>query len=282
MDGLDILKQWRSEGRDEPVLILTARDALEQRVGGLQQGADDYLCKPFAPAEVAARLQALIRRRYGQLSEKLVLGDVEMDPVAMTVTRNGVPVSLKGKELALLALFLRNPQKVLSRAMIEEKLYNWDEDVSSNAVEVHIHHLRRKLGRGFIKTIHGVGYVAGKMMKTYSLRLRLGGLLLLLTLLTWGVASMFARMQTTKSINELFDTQQMAFAKRLSVLPSGSSSRRLPYRKPKNALRQPGKQDDDAFAFAIFSPSGERVLDDGENGRKIPFSDKKNGFGTAR
>ena len=144
------------------------------------------------PAEVAARLQALIRRRYGQLSEKLVLGDVEMDPVAMTVTRNGVPVSLKGKELALLALFLRNPQKVLSRAMIEEKLYNWDEDVSSNAVEVHIHHLRRKLGRGFIKTIHGVGYVAGKMMKTYSLRLRLGGLLLLLTLLTWGVASMFA------------------------------------------------------------------------------------------
>lgn len=162
MDGLDILKQWRSEGRDEPVLILTARDALEQRVSGLQQGADDYLCKPFALAEVAARLQALIRRRYGQLSEKLVLGDVEMDPVTMTVTRNGVPVSLKGKELALLALFLRNPQKVLSRAMIEEKLYNWDEDVSSNAVEVHIHHLRRKLGRGFIKTIHGVGYVAGK------------------------------------------------------------------------------------------------------------------------
>lgn len=161
MDGLDILKQWRAQRCDEPVLILTARDALEQRVSGLQQGADDYLCKPFALAEVAARLQALIRRRHGQLSEKLSHGDVEMDPVAMKVTHNGIPVSLKGKELALLALFLRNPQKALSRAMIEEKLYNWDEEVSSNAVEVHIHHLRRKLGRGFIKTLHSIGYILG-------------------------------------------------------------------------------------------------------------------------
>ena len=161
IDGLDILKQWRAQSRDEPVLILTARDALEQRVSGLQQGADDYLCKPFALAEVAARLQALIRRRHGQVSAKLVHGNVEMDPVAMTVSRNGVPVSLKGKEFALLALFLNNPQKVLTRAMIEEKLYNWDEEVSSNAVEVHIHHLRRKLGREFIKTRHGIGYILG-------------------------------------------------------------------------------------------------------------------------
>ena len=116
-------------------------------------------------------------------------------------------------------------------------------------------------------------------MKTYSLRLRLGGLLLLLTLLTWGVASMFAWMQTTKSINELFDTQQMAFAKRLSVLPSGLEFPPSAIQKTKKMLSaNRGKQDDDAFAFAIFSPSGERVLDDGENGRKIPFSDKKNGF----
>lgn len=116
-------------------------------------------------------------------------------------------------------------------------------------------------------------------MKTYSLRLRLGGLLLLLTLLTWGIASLFAWMQTTKSINELFDTQQMAFAKRLSVLPSGLEFPSSAIKKTKKMLSgNRGKQDDDALAFAIFTPQGKRVLDDGENGRKIPFSDKKNGF----
>lgn len=161
MDGLDILSQWRQKGRDEPVLILTARGALDQRVKGLQQGADDYLCKPFALAEVSARLQALIRRRHGQLTPKLVYGQVEFDPVSMTVTCNNEVISLKNKELAVLALFLHHPQKVLSRAMIEEKLYSWDEEVSSNAVEVHIHHLRRKLGNEFIRTIHGVGYALG-------------------------------------------------------------------------------------------------------------------------
>lgn len=162
LDGMDILKHWRIEGRDEPVLILTARDALDQRVQGLQQGADDYLCKPFALAEVAARLQALIRRRSGQLSPILKHGDVEMDPIAMSVTCHGEPIQLKSKELSLLSLFLHNPNKVLSRALIEEKLYNWGDEVSSNAVEVHIHHLRRKLGSNFIRTIHGVGYRLGE------------------------------------------------------------------------------------------------------------------------
>lgn len=162
LDGMDILKHWRIEGRDEPVLILTARDALDQRVQGLQQGADDYLCKPFALAEVAARLQALIRRRSGQLSPILKHGDVEMDPIAMSVTYHGEPIQLKSKELSLLSLFLHNPNKVLSRALIEEKLYNWGDEVSSNAVEVHIHHLRRKLGSNFIRTIHGVGYRLGE------------------------------------------------------------------------------------------------------------------------
>lgn len=162
LDGMDILKHWRTEGRDEPVLILTARDALDQRVQGLQQGADDYLCKPFALAEVAARLQALIRRRSGQLSPILKHGDVEMDPIAMSVTCHGEPIQLKSKELSLLSLFLHNPNKVLSRALIEEKLYNWGDEVSSNAVEVHIHHLRRKLGSNFIRTIHGVGYRLGE------------------------------------------------------------------------------------------------------------------------
>ncbi|WP_158782476.1 quorum sensing response regulator transcription factor QseB [Pantoea sp. BAV 3049] len=162
IDGLEILRQWRQSGRDEPVLILTARDALEQRVAGLQQGADDYLCKPFALSEVAARLQALIRRRHGQLLPTLNHGAVVMETGSHTVTLNGEPLPLKARELALLELFLMNPGRVLTRAQLEEKLYGWDDDVSSNAVEVHIHHLRKKLGSQFIRTVHGVGYTLGE------------------------------------------------------------------------------------------------------------------------
>jgi len=161
MDGLDILRGWRQQGHDEPVLILTARDALEQRVAGLQQGADDYLCKPFALSEVAARLQALIRRRHGQLQPTLSHGAVTLDPGSHTATLNGEPLALKSRELALLQLFLLNAGRVLTRAQLEEKLYSWDHDVSSNAVEVHIHHLRKKLGSQFIRTVHGVGYTLG-------------------------------------------------------------------------------------------------------------------------
>ncbi len=161
LDGLDILREWRKRGHQEPVLILTARDALEQRVSGLQQGADDYLCKPFALAEVAARLQALIRRSHGQVTPALRHGDVCFDPASRSVTLRKQPLILKPRELALLELFLLNAGRVLPRALIEEKLYNWDEEVSSNAVEVHIHHLRRKLGNSFIRTVHGVGYILG-------------------------------------------------------------------------------------------------------------------------
>ncbi|WP_380182658.1 quorum sensing response regulator transcription factor QseB [Kalamiella sp. sgz302252] len=161
IDGLEILRGWRKQGRNEPVLILTARDALEQRVAGLQQGADDYLCKPFALAEVAARLQALIRRRHGQLQPVLSHGAVAMESGSHTATLNGEPLVLKSRELALLELFLLNAGRVLTRAQLEEKLYSWDEDVSSNAVEVHIHHLRKKLGSHFIRTVHGVGYTLG-------------------------------------------------------------------------------------------------------------------------
>jgi len=163
IDGIDILRQWRQQGRDEPVLILTARDALEQRIEGLQQGADDYLCKPFALTEVAARLQALIRRRHGQLQPTLQHGRVIMEPASHSVTLDGRPLELKARELALLELFLLNPGRVLTRARLEEKLYGWDEDVSSNAVEVHIHHLRKKLGSEFIRTVHGVGYTLGAL-----------------------------------------------------------------------------------------------------------------------
>ncbi|AXU97034.1 MAG TPA: DNA-binding response regulator [Erwinia persicina] len=161
IDGLDILRQWRQQGQDEPVLILTARDALEQRINGLQMGADDYLCKPFALSEVAARLQALIRRRHGQLQPTLKHGGVIMEPGSHTVTLNGEPLVLKAREIALLELFLLNAGRVLTRSQLEEKLYGWDDEVSSNAVEVHIHHLRKKLGSEFIRTIHGVGYTLG-------------------------------------------------------------------------------------------------------------------------
>lgn len=160
-DGLDILRQWRQQGQDVPVLILTARDALDQRVQGLQLGADDYLCKPFALTEVAARLQALIRRRHGQLQPELKHGKVVMIPGSHSVMCDGAEVGLKSRELALLELFLRNPGRVLTRSQLEEKLYSWDDDVSSNAVEVHIHHLRKKLGSQFIRTVHGVGYTLG-------------------------------------------------------------------------------------------------------------------------
>lgn len=162
MDGLDILRKWRQNGHDEPVLILTARDALEQRVAGLQQGADDYLCKPFALIEVAARLQALIRRRHGQVQTTLTHGSISLDPINLTVTHEGEAIYLKPKEFALLELLLRNEGRVLPRPLIEEKIYNWDDDVSSNAIEVHIHHLRKKFGSSFIRTVHGIGYTLGE------------------------------------------------------------------------------------------------------------------------
>ena len=162
IDGLDILRTWRQNGHDEPVLILTARDALEQRVAGLQQGADDYLCKPFALIEVAARLQALIRRRHGQVQTTLNHGSVSLDPINLTVTYKNEPIYLKPKEFALLELLLRNEGRVLPRPLIEEKIYTWDDDVSSNAIEVHIHHLRKKFGSSFIRTVHGIGYTLGE------------------------------------------------------------------------------------------------------------------------
>jgi two-component system response regulator QseB len=161
IDGLDILREWRDKGHSEPVLILTARDALSQRVEGLRLGADDYLCKPFALIEVAARLEALIRRSHGQSSNELRHGAVTLDPGKLTATLSGEPLALKPKEFALLELLLRNAGRVLPRKLIEEKLYNWDDDVSSNAVEVHVHHLRRKLGTDFIRTVHGIGYTLG-------------------------------------------------------------------------------------------------------------------------
>ncbi|MDR2137498.1 MAG: response regulator [Synergistaceae bacterium] len=162
LDGAEVLAAWRREGLDVPVLVLTARDSLDDRVAGLRGGADDYLCKPFALAEVAARLQALIRRRYGRFEPSISHGDVVFDPVSRGVLREGKPVELTPRELALLELFLHNRKRVLPQSLIREKLYSWNENIGSNTVEVYIHHLRRKLGNDLIRTVHGIGYILGE------------------------------------------------------------------------------------------------------------------------
>lgn len=166
MDGLEVLQQWRRENQDVPVLILTARDTLDERIAGLQRGADDYLCKPFALAEVVARLQALIRRRYGQTNPIIEHSLVRFDPNQRKVFLKDEEISLTTREFNLLSLFMHNKERVLTRATIEEKLYTWDDEVSSNALEVHIYNLRQKLGKQFIRTVHGVGYTLGKNDET--------------------------------------------------------------------------------------------------------------------
>ena len=163
LDGLDVLKQWRSNNQDVPVLILTARDTLDERIKGIQQGADDYLCKPFALAEVVVRLQALIRRRYGQVKPQIEHGNVKLDPAQRKAWLNEDEITLTGREYKLLELFMLNKERVLSRATIEEKLSNWDEELSSGALDVHIYNLRQKLGKQFIRTVHGVGYALGQV-----------------------------------------------------------------------------------------------------------------------
>lgn len=161
MDGLDILRQWRKENKDIPVLILTARDTLDERILGFNAGADDYLCKPFALMEVIVRLQVLIRRSYKQSSTEVAVGDLVVDASTHSVKLEGEEISLTAKEFNLLQLFVNNKDRVLTRTQIEEKLYSWDDDVSSNALEVYIHNLRKKLGKEWIKTVHGVGYKLG-------------------------------------------------------------------------------------------------------------------------
>lgn len=161
-DGLSILKQWRQAGLSTPVLILTARDAIEQRVTGLQSGADDYVCKPFALSELAARLQALIRRNNQQVTPEVIFEDISYNPQTLEVKKAGTLIVLTTKETRLLELFLLNANKVLSRELIQEKLYSWSDDVISNTVDVYIHNLRKKLGNNIIKTVYGAGYALSK------------------------------------------------------------------------------------------------------------------------
>ncbi|MHB8949494.1 MAG: response regulator [Rhodoferax sp.] len=157
-DGLQWLRRLRERGLMLPVLILTARDTLPDRVAGLDQGADDYLVKPFEAEELLARMRLALRRSEGRASPLLHHGDLEIDPAAHSVTRAGQPVTLRVKEFALLLALLRSAGQVLSRQRLEETLYGFDEALESNALEVHIHHLRRKLGDDFVKTVRGVGY----------------------------------------------------------------------------------------------------------------------------
>jgi DNA-binding response OmpR family regulator len=157
-DGLDWLRQVRRSGSVMPVLIMTARDALPDRVAGLDEGADDYVVKPFEPEELLARMRVALRRSEGRASPLLRHGDLVVDPAAHTVLRNGESVTLRAKEFALLLALLRSSGQVLSRQRLEQALYGFDEVLDSNALEVHMHHLRRKLGDGLVKTVRGVGY----------------------------------------------------------------------------------------------------------------------------
>jgi len=158
--GLDVLSAMRRGGDRRPVLIITARDAISDRVAGLDAGADDYLVKPFALDELAARLRALSRRNAGRADPIIVHGEIELDPAARQVRRAGAPVALSAREFALLEALLVRPGAILSRSQLEEKLYGWKDAVESNAVEVHIHALRRKLGADLIRNVRGIGWMA--------------------------------------------------------------------------------------------------------------------------
>ncbi len=160
--GLELLKEVRRTGNKVRVLIVTARDAVADRVAGLDAGADDYLVKPFSLEELAARMRALMRRDVARGDSVLRSGDIALDPATRTVTRDGKPVDVSPREFAVLAALLERPGTALSKAQLEERLYGWGDEVESNAIEVHVHNLRKKLGADAIRTIRGVGYVIAR------------------------------------------------------------------------------------------------------------------------
>ena len=157
-DGFDLLRGYRRQGGEAPVIILTARDAVNDRIRGLDAGADDYLIKPFDLDELAARARALLRRRTGQKQPVYTHGELTLDPAAHEVTKGGVPLALVPREFALLQALIEEPARVFTRAELEDKLYGWGDEVGSNTIEVHVHSLRRKIGVEQIVTVRGVGY----------------------------------------------------------------------------------------------------------------------------
>jgi two-component system response regulator QseB len=161
-DGLAVLTAMRSRGDTRPVLILTARDAVADRVAGLDAGADDYLVKPFELTELAARVRALLRRRDGRAEPVVTVGALTLNPATHEVGLDGRPVPLSAREFALLAALVARPGAILSRAQLEEKLYGWNEEVESNAVDVHLSALRKKLGADAIRNVRGLGWMIGR------------------------------------------------------------------------------------------------------------------------
>ncbi|MCK9388547.1 MAG: response regulator [Sulfuritalea sp.] len=162
MDGLEVLRHLRAKKKALPVLILTARDTVNDRIRGLDAGADDYLVKPFDLGELTARLRALLRRAGGQPSPLLTSAGVTLDPATRRVECGGKEIELSAKEYALLHALMQQPGRALSRAQLEQHLYAWGDEIGSNAVEVYVHHLRRKLGADVIRTLRGIGYVVAK------------------------------------------------------------------------------------------------------------------------
>ena len=162
LSGMELLRRLRARKQMLPVLILTARDAVADKIAGLDAGADDYLVKPIDLDELAARLRALTRRSGGRAVPRLIHGALELDPASHQVSLAGQPVDLGTREFAILQALLENAGHVMTRTQLESSIYGWSEEPDSNAVEVHIHHLRRKLGADFIKTLRGVGYLVAK------------------------------------------------------------------------------------------------------------------------
>jgi len=160
-DGIDLLRHWRAQGRDVPVLILTARGTIEDKMAGFQTGTDDYLTKPFDLQELVMRLRALLRRAGGRAGDLMMLGDCQVNMATGEVTRNGVAIDISRREWALLQALLQAHGRVLSAAQLHDSLYGLDQDVGSNTVNVHVHHLRKKLGADVIDTVRGLGFRLG-------------------------------------------------------------------------------------------------------------------------
>lgn len=156
--GLDVLAELRARKSDTPVLLLTARDQIPDRIRGLDAGADDYVGKPFDLDELAARVRAIARRGKGRAAARLEWRTLSLDPGSLSAMKDGAPLKFTRREFSILSLLMERPGVIVTRAMLEEALYGWQEEVESNAVEVHIHHLRAKLGPGVIETVRGVGY----------------------------------------------------------------------------------------------------------------------------
>jgi two-component system response regulator QseB len=162
LTGLEVLRLVRARGMSIPILIITARDAVADRVAGLDAGADDYLTKPFTLEELAARMRALLRRQTGRTEPLIVRGTLTLNPVTHELTYQGTSVVLSAREFSLMHSLLERPGAIVPRARLEERLYGWGEEIESNTVEVHIHRLRRKLGAEVIRTVRGVGYMIPK------------------------------------------------------------------------------------------------------------------------